>query len=559
MLRAMACKTRPPTLVAFIALALALLVSTSALAAPFEPVDLTVDLSALPPNEQRALGKMVEAARIMDTIFLRQAWAGNEPLLLALVADSSPAGKARLREFLRNKGPWDRLAHDKSFVPGAPAKPPQADFYPADATKPEVEAWMKSLPPAERARAEGFYTIVRRAPDGKLIAVPYSVAYANELALAAKLLEEAAALTAEPTLRAFLHARAKAFASNDYYDSDVAWMKLDASSEPTIGPYETYEDEWFGDKAAFEAFITVRDDAESKKLQRFSAELQDIEDHLPIDPKLRNPKLGALAPIRVVNEIFCSGDANHGVQTAAYNLPNDERIAKEMGTKRVMLKNVQQAKFKVVMLGIAKVALTPADQKNVAFEPFFTHILMHELMHGLGPHNIVVGGRATTPRQALQETGSAIEEAKADVSGLFALQYLIDKGVIDKSMERTLYTTYLAETFRAVRFGIGEAHGKGMALQINTFLDAGAIVVKGGQFSVDAAKFKQAVVALTHDLMTLEANGDVAGARALLAKMGVVRPEVQRVLDKLARVPVDIEPHFVTADKLVAQGHDEAH
>ncbi|MCA1663639.1 MAG: hypothetical protein LC659_05115, partial [Myxococcales bacterium] len=441
---------------------------------------------------------------------------------------------------------------NQPLVPGAPPKPPQASFYPADAGKADVEAWMKSLPPAERARAEGFYTVIRRGTDGKFIVVPYSVAYGNELVDAGNYLVEAAALTEQPTLRTFLRARARAFVTNDYYESDVAWMNLDATIEPTIGPYETYEDEWFGDKAAFEAFIAVRDAAESKKLQRFSAELQDIENHLPIDAKLRNPKLGALAPIRVVNELFCAGDANHGVQTAAFNLPNDERIAKEKGTKRVMLKNVQEAKFRVVMLGIARVALSAADQKNVAFEPFFTHILMHELMHGLGPHNISVAGRATTPRQELQETGSAIEEAKADVSGLFALQYLIDKGVIDKSMERTLYTTYLAEMFRAVRFGLTEAHGKGMALQLNRYLDAGGVVVKGGQFSVDAAKLKQAVVALTHDLLMLEADGDVAGARTLLAKMAVVRPEVQRVLDKLARVPVDIEPRFVTADKLVA-------
>jgi hypothetical protein len=540
-------------------LAIVVLLTSAAQAAPFQPVDLAVDVSALPKNEQRALGKMIEAARITDSLFLRQAWAGNEPMLLALLADASPAGKTRLREFLRNKGPWDRLARNQPFVPGAPAKPPQANFYPADAQKADVEAWMKSLPAAEHARAAGFYTVIRRGTDGKFIVVPYSVAYGNELVDAGNHLLEAAALTEQPTLRTFLRARAKAFVTNDYYESDVAWMNLDATIEPTIGPYETYEDEWFGDKAAFEAFIAVRDDAESKKLQRFSAELQDIENHLPIDAKLRNPKLGALAPIRVVNELFCAGDANHGVQTAAFNLPNDERIAKEKGTKRVMLKNVQEAKFRVVMLGIARVALTAADQKNVAFEPFFTHILMHELMHGLGPHNITVGGRATTPRQELQETGSAIEEAKADVSGLFALQYLIDKGVIDKSMERTLYTTYLAEMFRAVRFGITEAHGKGMALQLNTYLDAGGVVVKGGQFSVDAGKLKPAVVALTHDLLLLEANGDAAGARTLLAKMAVVRPEVQRVLDKLARVPVDIEPHFVTADKLVELVEKEAH
>ena len=521
-----------------------------AMAQRFAPVALSADLSTLPPNERQALGKMVEAARLMDTLFLRQAWAGNEPLLYRLIADASPLGRARLHAFLLNKGPWDRLEHDRPFIAGVPDKPAAANFYPAGSTKAEVEAWMKSLPPVERDKAIGFYTEVRRAPDGKLALVPYSVAFGNELAMAGRLLEEAAALTEQPSLRTFLTRRAAAFASNDYYDSDVAWMKLDATVEPTLGPYETYEDEWFGDKAAFEAFIAVRDDAESKKLQRFSGELQEIENHLPIDQKLRNPKLGALAPIRVVNEIFCAGDANRGVQTAAYNLPNDERIAREMGTKRVMLKNVQEAKFKTVLLPIARVALSPADRKNVAFEPFFTHILMHELMHGLGPHNIVVAGRATTPRQELQESGSAIEEAKADVSGLFALQYLIDKGSIDKSMERTLYVTYLAEIFRAIRFGVTEAHGKGMALQVNTLLDAGAVVVRNGVFSVDAARFKQAVVTLTHDLMMLEANGDAAGARALLARMGVVRPEVQRVLNQLARVPVDIEPRFVTADQL---------
>jgi hypothetical protein len=527
---------------------LLLFVSSTALAIePFAPVDLTVDVSALPSGEQKALAKMIEAAKLMDTIFLRQAWAGNEPMLYRLVHD----GSSQLHLFLVNKGPWDRLDHNRPFVRGAPEKPPQANFYPADATKAEVERWMKSLPQKERALAEGFYTNVVRGTDGKLMIVPYSVAFANELLMAARLLDEAAELTTQPTLRDFLHKRAAAFRSNDYYDSDVAWMKLDASIEPTIGPYETYEDEWFSDKAAFEAFVTIRDEAESKKLARFSVELQDIENHLPIDAKLRNAKLGALAPIRVVNEIFCSGDANHGVQTAAFNLPNDERVTRELGSKRVMLKNVQEAKFKMVLMPIARAALSAADQKSVAFETFFTHILMHELMHGLGPHDIVVGGRATTARQALQETGSAIEEAKADVSGLFALQFLVDKGVIDKAMERTLYTTNLAELFRSIRFGVAEAHGKGTALQINTYLDAGAIVVKNGAFTVDAAKFRAAVEKLTHDLLMLEANGDVAGARALLEKMAVVRPEVQRVLGKLGKVPVDIEPRFVTAEKLL--------
>ena len=266
------------------------------------------------------------------------------------------------------------------------------------------------------------------------MSVPYSVEYQGELALAASLLREAAQLTTQPTLKNFLTSRADAFISNDYYASDVAWMELDASIEPTIGPYEVYEDEWFNFKAAFEAFITVRDEAESKKLQVFGAELQGLENALPIDPALRNPKLGALAPIKVVNVVFAAGDGNRGVQTAAFNLPNDERVVKEKGTKRVMLKNVQEAKFRMALTPIAKVALPEAQQKNVSFEAFFTHILMHELMHGLGPHNISVGGRQTTVRQELKETYSTIEEAKADVSGLWALKQLADQGKIDKEI-----------------------------------------------------------------------------------------------------------------------------
>jgi hypothetical protein len=522
-----------------------------ALVAKFAPVPLTVDLAALPEGDRRALAKLVQAGRLLDALFLRQVSAQNEPLLHTLSRDATPLGRARLRAFLLNAGPWDRLEHNRPFIPGAGEKPAPGNFYPDDATKDEVDAWMMGLPAAERAQADGFYTIIRRKADGSFFSVPYSLAYQNELVAVRRLIEEAAALASNASLKDFLGKRAQALRSNDYYESDVAWMKLDGAIEPVLGPYETYEDEWFGDKAAFESFITVRDEAESKKLARFAAELQDIENHLPIDEKLRNPKLGALAPIAVVNELFCSGDANHGVQTAAYNLPNDERINKELGSKRVMLKNVQEAKFKTAMLPIARVALAPADQKRVSFDTFFTHILMHELMHGLGPHEITVGGRATTARQELQETASAIEEAKADVSGYFALQYLVDKGVIAKDVQPTLYLTYLTEMFRSIRFGTAEAHGKGIALQLNRYLDAGAVVVKNGVFTVDEAKFKPAVIALTHDLLMLEATGDAAGARALLAKMAVVRPEVAAVLAKLNKVPVDIAPRFVTAEQLL--------
>ena len=382
------------------------------------------------------------------------------------------------------------------------------------------------------------------------VIVPYSQEYQGELGDAAQLLREAARLTSQPTLKKYLETRADAFLTDDYYASDVAWMEIDASIEPTIGPYEVYEDEWFNRKAAFESFITLRDDGETAKLAAFSAELQEIEDHLPIDPTLRNPKLGALAPIRVVNVVFAAGDGNRGVQTAAYNLPNDERVVKEKGSKRVMLKNMQEAKFSVVLQPIAKVALARADQSKVAFDAFFTHILMHELMHGLGPHNINVGGRATTVRQELKDTYSTIEEAKADISGLWALQQLLDRGKLPTGMAETIYPTFLASAFRSIRFGITEAHGRGIALQLNFLLDQGAVTIASdGTFAVDAAKMRVGVESLTRQIMMLQAHGDYQAAKAFVAT-ATVRPDVQRILDKLSDVPVDIAPRFTSAASL---------
>jgi hypothetical protein len=535
------------------------LAKLQAAAAQYAPTEIGADLSNLPASELQALAKLVEAGWIMDGLFLRQAWAGNEGMLLNLLTDRSALGQARTHYFLINKGPWDRLDRNAPFIAGAPVKPEGANFYPAGAGKAEIEAWLKTLPETARMRASGFFTTIRRQVTQKggkagFEVVPYAVEYQGELARAADLLREAAALTAQPTLKAFLTSRADGFLSNDYYASDVAWMELDASIDPTIGPYEVYEDEWFNAKAAFEAFIAVRDDGETAKLTKLGAELQGIEDNLPIDPTLRNPKLGGMAPIRVVNVVLAAGDGNRGVQTAAFNLPNDERVVKEKGAKRVMLRNIQEAKFNLVLTPIAVKVLNPAQQKNVRFDAFFTHIVMHELMHGLGPHQIKVAGEDTTVRAQLKETYSSMEEAKADVSGLFALQLLIDKGVLDKSMQDSMYDTFLASAFRSIRFGVNEAHGRGIALQLNWLLDYGAFTVdKDGAFAVDGAKIKGGVKALTGEIMTIQAAGDYAKAKDMLARLAVVRPEVKKVLDRLTGVPVDIEPIFTTAAKLAAQ------
>ncbi|HEY5883275.1 MAG TPA: hypothetical protein VIT88_01230 [Pyrinomonadaceae bacterium] len=516
----------------------------------FSPTELTASTAHLTPNDRKALAKIIEAAKLMDPLFLRQVWSGNEALRKKLEADKTPAGRLRLQYFLINDGPWSRIDDKEPFIEGVPhEKPPMANHYPEDMTKKEFNAWVETLPEVEKQKATGFFWLIRRDANRKLMTVPYSKAFAEFLVPASKLMREAAALTTNQTLKNFLNKRADAFGTDDYYASDVAWMELDSPIDVTFGPYETYEDELFSYKAAFEAYVTLRDEAESAKLVKFSGYLQELENNLPMDPKYRNSKLGPASPIRVVNEVFASGEGNSGVQTAAFNLPNDERVVKEKGSKRVMLKNVQEAKFKKTLVPISQVVLSPADQKLLAFESFFTHILTHELMHGLGPHNITVNGEQATVRKQLKELSSAIEEAKADITGLWALQYLMDKGVIDKSMERSMYTTYLASAFRSVRFGISEAHGKGMALQFNYLTDEGGIRFdeSKGTFSIDHAKIKEAVRKLSNEIMTLQAEGSYDKAKALLDKYAVMRAPMKNALDRLQEVPVDIEPIFPLA------------
>jgi hypothetical protein len=531
------------------------------MAARFAPTPLLVDTSGLSAGDKQALVKLVQAARIVNHIFMRQFWSGDLALYQKLQQDKTPLGKARLHYFWINKGPWSEIDEHKAFLPGVPEKKPAgANFYPEDMTKEEFEAWVKTLYPESKDLAEGFFTVIRRDANKKLKLVPYSEAYKDDLQRAGMLLREAAKLTDNATLKKFLTTRADAFTSNNYFESDMAWMDLDAPLDVTIGPYETYNDEIFGYKAAFEAYINLRDDKESARLAFLGQHLQEIENNLPEDPQYRVAKLGGAAPIRVVNEVFAAGDGNHGVQTAAYNLPNDDKVVQQKGSKRVMLKNIQEAKFKAILTPISKIVLQPAAQKDLSFEMFFTHIVAHELTHGLGPHQIKINGRDTNPRLELKELYSAIEEAKADVTGLFALQYLMtqaDKGAIQAPLahgpdaERQLYATYLASSFRTLRFGLQDAHAKGMAMQFNYLLDRGGFVANAdGTFSVDLSKIKDAVAALDHDLLTLEATGDYAGAKQMLSTLSVVRPQVQKALERLKSLPTDIEPVFVTADAL---------
>jgi Peptidase family M49 len=525
--------------------------------ARFQPTELRVDVSKLSPRDRQALTKLVEAARVLNDVFLTQMWSGNHALYAKLRGDKTALGKARLDYFWLNKSPWSDIDAHEAFLPDVPPKKlPGANFYPEDMTREEFEAWAKTLPKPDRDQAEGFFTVIHRDGNRKLHAVPYSQEYRADLEKSAKLLDEAAALTDNSTLKKFLTTRAAAFRSNDYYESDIAWMDLDAPIDITIGPYETYNDDIFGYKAAFEVYVNLRDDAETAKLNFFAGHLQEVENNLPIDPKYRNPKLGSQAPIRVVNEIFTSGDGAHGVQTAAYNLPNDERVVTLKGSKRVMLKNVQEAKFHSTLEPIAKQVLSVASQKDLSFDGFFTHILAHELSHGIGPHQITVAGRATTPRQEMKELYSAIEEAKADVTGLFMLQHLYDKKLIEggPAKERQLYTTFLASTFRTLRFGLNDAHGKGMAMQVNYITEKGGFIAHpDGTFEVNFEKIKDAVRDLDHELLTIEATGDYPRAKHMLDQWGVIRPSMQKALDGLKAIPVDIQPVFVTANEIAPE------
>ncbi|MBA5686534.1 dipeptidyl-peptidase 3 family protein [Rugamonas apoptosis] len=535
--------------------------------ARFAPVELKADTSKLSAGDRKAIAKLVEAAKLVDVLQLRQRWASNEALWAALQKDTTPLGKARLNYFWLNKGPWSIIDGNASFLPeqvagiAIPAtKPAAANFYPAGASKQALETWINGLPAADKEQAQWFYTVIRQGEGGQFKTVTYAEEYKPELTRLATLLKEAADATDNASLKKFLGLRAEALLSNDYLASDFAWMDLDSPVDVTIGPYETYNDELFGYKAAFEAYVNIRDQKETQKLNFFAKHMQELEDNLPLDAQYRNPKVGALAPMVVVNQVYGAGDGNMGVQTAAYNLPNDERIISQRGSKRVMLKNVQQAKFKSTLTPISKLVLKRADQKDVDFDSFFTHILAHEITHGLGPHITHANGAASTPRQDLKEAYSTIEEAKADITGLYALAYMMDKGQLagalgqGEAAERKLYTTFLASGFRTLHFGLTDSHARGMAIQINYLLDQGGFVSHGdGTFAVDFKKIKQAVVNLDREFLTIEATGDYARAQAMMTKYVVIRPDVQKALDKMKAVPNDIRPSFTTAHALLAK------
>ncbi len=504
------------------------------------------DRSLLNENERQVVAKLIEASKLIDEIYWRQVAEDNPRLRERLKAQGGPG----YDYFLINKGRWDRLKENEPFVePFGPAgaKPPGAAFYPADITKEEFERFVAAHPD-QKAALEGLFTVVRR--DGtKLFAIPYSMDYREYLEPAAQRLREAAALTENASLKTYLTRLADAFGKNDYRDSDVAWMDLNGPIEVVIGPYEVYEDELFNYKASFESFITVVDRPESEKLAAYAQALPDMERNLPEPEQYRNPNRGAESPIRVVQEIFTAGDARRGVQTAAFNLPNDELVREKKGSKKVLLKNVINAKYNQSGKPIALRVLDESQLPLLSFDAFFNQILFHELSHGLGPGYITQpNGTRVEVRIPLKNLYSTIEETKADVLGLWNIVYARNHNLLTSFDEQQLYATYAGLMFRSMRFGIGEAHGRGTAVQWNWLREAGGIVPSGnGRFKVDFAKFAEGVKSLSTELLTIEATGDFDRGQRLLNKYGVVNDEINSVNAMLTDIPVDITPVFPAA------------
>jgi hypothetical protein len=511
----------------------------------FAPAKLTADVSHLPEGERAALDKLIAAARWMDPIFDRQVFAGYPVLRDKLTADTSEEGRLKLIYFLLMRGPWDRQAHFEPFAIETP-RPEGAGFYPEDMTADEIRRYIEAHP-GEREALESLCSIIRRE-GGSLVATPYSKAYAEWLEPAAALLREAAGLTAEPSLRTFLLSRAEAFGTDDYYQSDKDWMDLSSAVQITIGPYETYEDTLLGLKAAFEAFVTVTDPADSAKLAKYKSMMPAMEENLPIPEDMRTAR-GAESPIQVADLVFSSGDARKSVQTIAYNLPNDERVQAEKGAKMMLLRNVIQTKFDVIMRPIAEQILASDQLRYLSAEAFFNETLFHELSHSLGPAMTTVEGRRVGVRMALGAAHSAIEECKADVMGAYNVLFMIRRGEFPESFREELLVSYFAGLFRSIRFGIAEAHGRGAAVQINRFLEEGAATFdeKSGRFRVSPDKLEASIRSLVADICGIQHRGDRPAADRMLARYGVMSGPMERALAGLGKIPVDLRPIYPLA------------
>jgi hypothetical protein len=502
----------------------------------YATVQLTADLAQLTAQQRQMIPLLIAAAQQIDEVFWQQAY-GDKDALLDTVDDP-----VALRYLAINYGPWDRLSGDEPILAAVGPKPAGANFYPADMSKEEFQAAVDSSPD-QGAALRSLYTLVRRRDNGSLHAVPYHVAFADRVSAAAAKLREAAALAEDPGLRRYLELRAEALLTDEYRESDLAWMDMkDNTIDVVIGPIETYEDGLFGYKAGYETFVLLKDKQWSARLSRFATLLPGLQRGLPVDEEYKRETPGTGADLNAYDLLYVAGDANAGSKTIAINLPNDETVQLEKGTRRLQLKNAMRAKFDEILVPIANVLIAEGQRQHITFDAFFSNTMFHEVAHGLGVAN-TINGRGTV-REALKEHYSAIEEGKADILGLYMVTKLFEQGEFTEGDVLDNYVTFLASIFRSVRFGASSAHGRGNMVRFNFFQEQGAFTrdEMTGTYRVDFDKMKQSMEALSQLILTIEGNGDYDAAGELLSEKGVVGSGLQSELDRLATlgIPVDI-------------------
>ena len=497
--------------------------------AGYAPVKLSADLSGLTPKEREMLPLLIQAAQIMDELYWKQSFFGNKDSLLATITDPPT------KEFVRiNYGPWDKLNSDTPFVASYGNKYDGAGFYPQGMTKAELDS-------SSVTDKHGQYSIIRRKPDGTLYAIPYHEAYKVPLEQAASLLKKAALLAEDAGLKKYLNLRAQALLTDNYTASDIAWMDMKNNGiDIIIGPIESYEDKLYESRNAYEAYVLIKDKEWSSRLAKYVGMLPDLQKGLPVEAKYKAETPGTSSELNAYNVIYYAGHCNSGGKTIAVNLPNDEAIQQSKGTRRSQLKNAMQAKFDKILLPIAKELIDPSQLPQIQFDAFFADVMFHEVAHGLGIKNTIDG--KGTVRAALQEQSSWLEEAKADILGLYMVTKLVEKGELPGPIEN-YYTTFMASILRSVRFGAGEAHGKANMLAFNFFEEKGAFSkTANGKYKIDFAKFGTAMNELSNLILTLQGNGNKAAVEALQKDKAKVSPALQADLNALQQkgIPVDV-------------------
>ncbi|HKK45663.1 MAG TPA: hypothetical protein VJ964_09085 [Balneolaceae bacterium] len=491
---------------------------------------LKADLSSLSDNQKKMLSLFIDAAKAMDNIYWQEAY-GNKQKLMEQIQDPNVKRFAEI-----NYGPWDRLNGDEPFVDGVGKKPEGANFYPSDMTKQEFENW-------DSDTKDDLYTIVRRDEDGNLKTVPYHEAFAEQSNRAAEDLKQAAKLAENDGLKKYLNLRAQALVTDNYRPSDMAWMDMkDNTLELVIGPIETYEDGLFGYKAAHEAFVLIKDKDWSKRLSKYTTVLPELQKGLPVPDKYKQETPGRDSDLNAYKVLYYAGDANAGSKTIAINLPNDEQVQLEKGTRRLQLENAMRAKYDKILVPISNVLIAKDQRKHITFSAFFGNTMFHEVAHGLGIKN-TINGKGTV-REALKDHYSALEEGKADVLGLYMVSKLRDKGMVTDGSIEDNYVTFVASIFRSIRFGASEAHGLANLIRFNYFKEKGAITYddQSQTYSVDYDKIADATQSLSRKILTLQGDGDYQGVSEFIDKYGHIGPQLQKSLDRLGNqnIPVDV-------------------